>query len=212
MAVRFFDGETAIGHAATVLIESSGLLIRIPGGGEDQFWAFWTLHWKDGPDGNEVVLSAHGAGTARLVIDDPELLAELAQRMGRRWKPGGRTRRPLAFTAALACASLLAGWIIMVRLPEWVAPLVPLAWQDRLAEAAAVALSSHRVCSGTEGQAAIDALETKLVQAARIPGEVTITVVDDPDVNAFALPGNRIVVLRGLIDTAKDGDELAGIL
>ncbi|MGD9897335.1 MAG: M48 family metallopeptidase, partial [Candidatus Methylacidiphilaceae bacterium] len=42
--------------------------------------------------------------------------------------------------------------------------------------------------------------------------EVTITVVDDPDVNAFALPGNRIVVLRGLIDTAKDGDELAGIL
>lgn len=39
-----------------------------------------------------------------------------------------------------------------------------------------------------------------------------VLVADDSTPNAFALPGGFIVVNRGLIETAKDGSEIAGVL
>lgn len=40
----------------------------------------------------------------------------------------------------------------------------------------------------------------------------TIKVVDSPDVNAFALPGGNLYVNRGLIETAENEAELAGVM
>ena len=37
-------------------------------------------------------------------------------------------------------------------------------------------------------------------------------VLKDRSVNAFAAPGGHVVVLSGLIDEAKSGDEVAGVL
>jgi predicted Zn-dependent protease len=40
----------------------------------------------------------------------------------------------------------------------------------------------------------------------------SFVVVDDPEVNAFALPGGFVTVNRGLLDAAESGDEVAAVL
>ena len=41
---------------------------------------------------------------------------------------------------------------------------------------------------------------------------IEIVVVNAPMVNAFALPGGKVVLTSGILDFMEDGDELAGVL
>jgi predicted Zn-dependent protease len=45
-----------------------------------------------------------------------------------------------------------------------------------------------------------------------VPYKFRVTVFNDPNVNAFALPGGQLVLLRGLIERSKTPEELAGVL
>ena len=58
-----------------------------------------------------------------------------------------------------------------------------------------------RRCDGADGQRALDRLVARLAGGG---GPVQASVVDDPMVNAFTLPGRRVVVMRGLIAAAGD--------
>jgi len=52
----------------------------------------------------------------------------------------------------------------------------------------------------------------RLAGAAGVSPAPPVVVLNDRMVNAFTLPDGEIVVMRGLIDTAQDGDEVAGVL
>jgi predicted Zn-dependent protease len=53
----------------------------------------------------------------------------------------------------------------------------------------------------------------KLLSAANRPNEnFTVTILDSPEVNAFALPGGYIYVTRGILALANDESELATVL
>lgn len=59
----------------------------------------------------------------------------------------------------------------------------------------------------------LDALIKKLGAASPRPGiAYTIKVIEDPDINAFTLPGGHVYVYRGLLDFVASDDELAGVL
>ena len=211
MPARLFDGASARGREVTVALEAGSLTIRDHAAGATWVWPVRSLRWRDSPDPAQAVISMRRNDPARLVIDDPALRDALAHhiRRGRR----GLVRMRAGWLAAIAIGMVFAAWMLIARLPELVAPLVPRAMQAEfglLVEKSI--LASHRVCTGAPGQAAISALEARLAHAAGIANPVAIVVVDDPVANAFALPGDRIVVLRGLIDTVTDGDELAGVL
>ena len=49
-------------------------------------------------------------------------------------------------------------------------------------------------------------------RADRTGRQYTFYLVDSPEVNAFALPGGHIFVHRGLIESADEASELAGVL
>lgn len=55
---------------------------------------------------------------------------------------------------------------------------------------------------------------TRLVATCQRNAEIkyTVTVVEDPSVNAFALPGGYVFVNTGLLDFVQSDDELAGVL
>ncbi len=62
-------------------------------------------------------------------------------------------------------------------------------------------------------QQKLNALVQKLGAASPRPGiAYTIKVIEDPDINAFTLPGGHVYLYRGLIDFAASDDELAGVL
>jgi beta-barrel assembly-enhancing protease len=61
--------------------------------------------------------------------------------------------------------------------------------------------------------AALNRLGDRLAaHADSTPRDYTFYLVDSPEVNAFALPGGHIFVNRGLIATADEAAELAGVL
>jgi predicted Zn-dependent protease len=61
--------------------------------------------------------------------------------------------------------------------------------------------------------AALNRLGDRLAAQADSTGrECTFYLVDSPEVNAFALPGGHIFVNRGLVETADQASEFAGVL
>ncbi|MDE2007843.1 MAG: M48 family metallopeptidase, partial [Rhodospirillales bacterium] len=208
MTALLFDGSTARAREVTVALEAGRLVIHDPAAGTSLIWPLAALRRRDGSDRARDVVSLRGRDPARLVLDDPVLRAALGKRIGR-----GGPARVLPWIAASLLGLALLAWLAVARLPGWIAPLVPHALSDRLgALAEASVLRAHPACAGKPGIAALDGLEARIARAAGLRRPVVVTVANDPVANAFALPGHRIVVLRGLIAEAANGDELAGVL
>jgi len=64
-----------------------------------------------------------------------------------------------------------------------------------------------------ELQAYINRVGQRLVASSDEPtGKFTFTVIDSPDINAFALPGGYVYINRGLLAYLENEAELAGVL
>ncbi|MFW6027470.1 MAG: M48 family metallopeptidase [bacterium] len=132
-----------------------------------------------------------------------------------------RTTRHIAGGVALASV-LGLGLFFFVLVPllgRLTAHLIPPAFEER---AAAVFLrhgdpvleriDAARVCEIGNAGPVLDKLVEPLRKASGWPGTIRVRVIDDPLPNAAAIPGGEIVLFRGMLQFARDGDELAGIL
>ena len=67
--------------------------------------------------------------------------------------------------------------------------------------------------SSPELQAALDQVTAQLLLAAgEAPGDWEAVVFASPDVNAFALPGNKIGVFEGMFGVVENSDQLAAVV
>lgn len=81
------------------------------------------------------------------------------------------------------------------------------------AQAAAEIERRVEVVRDPEGERALATIGRALVDAdGEVPYEYTFRIVRDPAVNAFALPGGFVYVHTGLLRSAQDVTELAGVL
>lgn len=58
----------------------------------------------------------------------------------------------------------------------------------------------------------IDSIVSKICTSNKIEEEIKVHVVNNKEVNAFALPDKNIVVFSGLIEASKNEEELAAVL
>jgi predicted Zn-dependent protease len=73
--------------------------------------------------------------------------------------------------------------------------------------------SSKRRCVDEEREAAIGVIVKRLLEPQpHNPYTIRVTVLDDMTINAFAVPGGQIVLLRGLLERSRTPEELAGVL
>ncbi len=194
---RYFNGQTA--HAHKVLVTATA--------------AYWRIAQEDGatlaewkldsiaatgpatPDG--MVTLASAGSPARLVLPADALPGKLPRRT-----PALPWGWMAAVAGAVACA--VAAWLFL--------PLPPVL-DDAAGRAVAQAMTGPRAtCAGDAGQQVLDGLTARLADAAGLERPVQVSVILTEEVNAFALPGQRILILRGLLREAEDGDELAGVL
>ena len=76
----------------------------------------------------------------------------------------------------------------------------------------AFAASPER-CKSAAAERYVAAIAAPLLSAlGETPFKFHFLVLDASEVNAFALPGGYVVVNRGLLDSALQGDEVAGVL
>jgi len=153
----------------------------------------------------------------RLVLfDSPQRTALLAAAPKlRRWRSHRRRRGFVVglawFLFGIALAALFYfGWRDG---SIWVANAVPRKWERNLGDRVRAAmLDGLYACEGKDGKAALESLGRKLLPENVADLPLTIDVVRVKQVNAFALPGNHIFIFSGLIDRARNPDEVAGVL
>lgn len=221
------DGITATSRSVRLSMEGGDLLARDAEGFELVRWPLAEVHLVAKPgDGQAPRLACGFDRDDRLTLEDEAPLAELARRCPklRHTTPGWKGHgREIALWGGLAAASVailtlviipLVAKAVAVSLP----PSVERAMGDGVKEQIIQVLTfrkadgSTRICEGEEGRALLEQLARRLDIGGDPEMPVTLTVVDSKTVNALALPGGHVLVLRGLIDLAEDGNELAGVL
>jgi len=179
-------------------------------------WPYREIRIAQGEYAGEPVRLERGETSAvAIVVEDRRFLEAFRQ-----FSPDSeRTERPLGWRqivlALLALAATAFGsyfWGAQT-VGRAFAAVIPTSWEQRLGAAAENALAPDEVrCDDPDKQAAIEAIVSRIREAAPDSRyEYTVTVARGP-MNAFAAPGGKIVVFDGLLQITDSAEELAGVL
>ena len=214
---RYYDGKVAVACEVGVRPASAELIITdVAGTAVVARWPASEIAVM-GDTGHEKAPPVfRRGGEARLVIEDPELRRQLALAMPV-LAPLGRPRPKAAPRIALFGATLAAAigffWLAIEIGSSTIAPYVPYDLQHRLGQSVAGELIGQQpLCKGSAGLAAINGLANRLAKAADYPHPIEVRIVKGGPVNAFTLPGGILVFYSDLIDKARSGNEVAGVL
>ena len=213
---RFYDGITPAPQAVLLSIAGPMLLLSTVDGRELVRWLLSDLRVPDQDDSiGEAMIVSRAHPAARLLVADPQTIALLLPNLPRIAPvvaPRHSNLRVWSFVAILAVAVLGGLGFAVWRGPDLLAPLVPESWERELGDVAFEQFSERfGICTAPEGRKALDRLTGSLIAAAGREEETKVVVVKDKLVNAFALPGGRIVIFDGLLQEAVAPDEVAGV-
>lgn len=214
-SATYFDGEIAADRAVTVTMTGDGINLA----GSDfapQSWVFSSLIAIEPPHpGRPFRMLRTVQPGIRLVILDDAFVAELASRaphLSAGVNPH-RVARNAAWIAGGLAALAVLGYLTLQLVPQKIAFLLPDSWGERMgAKIEASLTAGTRLCINGDGQAALSALAARLAEGNPDMPRVSIRAYDIPVMNAFAMPGGRIVVTRELIARADAPEELAGVI
>lgn len=209
MRGRANDGRTATAHEVEVEVNDWALAFRLVG--EEHHWPLSQIEVET--LGDHVRLSRRGE-SARLTVsaqDWQAAAASLSAPLERRRRR--RERRMIAGLAAAAAAILV---FVFVGVPWASGPLAratPPSLESQLGATYAAQLGLvFPACAGKDGQAVLHAFGDSLEDGMDTPFNIVVEAVEAPMVNAFALPGGRVLVTDDLIAEAATPDELAAVI
>ena len=223
----FSDGSSAARREVTVELDVNGLRIRDAEGREIERWPYGELLMVDEDRaGQPLRLKCGAAGVARLIVPDRRLLDDLSHGARAPLAIQASRRRPrLIHALGLGVVGIVVlvvvVWVALPRLAEWTAAQIPVSWEEALGQRAFEELTEvfaavQKDCETAAVRAALDRLTARLAVPAaiqvRAPYRFQVSVLDFGMANAFALPGGRVVLFRGLIDEAESPEEVAGVL
>ncbi len=223
---RLADGQDAtlrdveVGFLANTLTITDGGAIAVA-------WPLGEVRLIAGPDRDGAVRLCRVGEAARLTIGDPnflEWLRVLCPNLRESPYAIGVSGKRLAVWTAVALVSVGLFLLVGVKLlAREVAQLIPVAVETRLGALLSdevistlvdndIRKQGKAVCEAADGATALDRLTTRLSASASLPLPVLVRVLNAKHVNAFALPGGRIFIFRGLIDAAGNAEAVAGVL
>jgi Zn-dependent protease with chaperone function len=211
------DGYTAERHEIYLALGASQLQFFDEQRNLTDAWPYSGLRMVDDLyDGQPIRLSHASRPAACLTIVDPRFLTLLTLAVPQvcvRRRTRRRTFLPIiGWGAALAVTILGLLWWVP-QLANIIAPMVPRSWEAMIGQRITEPFVRQTpVCSGAAGQAALQDLTNRLADTVSTSFPFQVTVYRSPVVNAFAMPGGRIVVFYGLISGAQSPEEVAGVL
>ena len=218
---HYLDGRTATRHRVTLTISPAALQIAMPDGSSKQ-WPYGEIRQTQGTYRGEPVRLEFGPEPAEaVVVASRALLTEvhtaapaLAQHFH---NPSWRQTR-LAWTLGAGLGVIL----MLIGLYRWGIPGIasaatpsgPTTWEESLGRKIVEQLAPEtQQCRDPNRLRKIDeVVQTLAATHPSSPYRITLSVVDNPGINAFAAPGGQLVILRGLLEQTTSAEQLAGVL
>lgn len=216
---RWSDGQTAAAHPVEIEFQSNALVFRpedVAGAPLHQ-WAYASIHSPNPvyADSEHVLLTSTDHPGERLFIDDPvfaKRILQSAPNVTGRSHQWALLKWPLGIAAALVLFWALT-FFDFLSPANSLAHILP----DRARTTIGTGIiktirQDKKICREAAGLKALDKIITRITPA--IPEEITptIEVADINYVNAFAAPGDKIIVSGKLIEQARTPDEIAGVI
>lgn len=209
---RFFDGKVAREHH--VRVNFTGRALVIEGDGVAAEWPANKVEARR--QQHEHRITSKTDPDARLIVPHSYQFAADLTRLGV-IGPARERRRALLVGGVLVGVGALIAAIIFVLVPMAAEPLAartPLYVEEQFGDnLQRQVLVMMRPCKETEAaDLAIEPLVDELAHLSETPFDVRVTFVRTPMPNALTLPGGRVLVTSGLLETLENPDELAAVL
>lgn len=214
---RFSDGKTAAARDVRVSFTPRGLNLHVDGAGEALVWPYGALETAEPLSSHAIdalVSYRHQPG-ASMFVPNGSFARKLAQAAPQLTTRAVRRRAAVPWLWAAAGVVALVAAVSALRLSpaRTIAGLMPQSVRDTLGRQTVTAMTRDRkLCEVPAGSKAVATLSRRLSKGISVDTRFDIVVVDWGLVNAFATPGNKIVLTRGLIEKAGTSDEVAGVL
>ena len=219
----FHDGTTADRIDVQVTKGSDGtLLIRDAAGVQRARWPLADVREQRDHGFHKAIVLFHPDRDARLLVTgrfNMRLIREVCPSLRRSAMPQGTARKLVIWSTGAVAALGLLYFVILPGLAERLAVLVPPEQEEVFGEAVVGQIErflggedGSLFCETDKGRAALDAMTATLMQDRALPYDLSVRVFDDEMINAFAVPGGKVVLMRGLIEAAESPDEVAAVL
>ncbi len=227
-ATAFLAEPKGTSRWADLTLEAGGLRVR--SGRQTALWPYGSLRLSPAGDENQYLLvtSSSGGPFDSLVAREPAFFKALGDRLPSQRdllhgfdssRKAARARKWLGLVGSVLVGLFLLAlawwgvtrWLVKEVVKHTPVP-VEVRWGDRLA---AGYLRGKRELRKGPAVDAAQKIWKRLTDAAKKdnPGyPLILHVVEDPTVNAFALPGGHVILLTGLMRNADSADEVAGVL
>ena len=221
----FFDGKSAVRHAAKIRLTPQGLILTLPEH-PGKTWPYESIRLNHNGGVRDPVRLERPVGSdsavETLVIEDPHFLEQVNE-----IAPGAlvpflhRSRNKVLVRMLLLLALLMIPpflymvWTVGIpKMTDSVAENVPVEWEEKLGETVLnTMIDSSLPEPDPQVRKALDAIAAQMLKAfPDQPYTFKIYVHPGKMVNAMALPGGTIVVFQGLINITETPEELAGVL
>lgn len=214
---RFSDGKTAAAQDVRIALSPRGLLIWFEKDGRELIWPYGALETSEplSPHAIDALVSYTYQPGASLFVPHGQFARALAKAAPHLTTRAARRRAavPWLWAAAGVVAVLTLVSLAELSPARTLARMMPDTVRISLGDHSIRSLTDSRpICKTQSGNEAVQSMVQRLVGGSDHKPAFQVVVVDWDLVNAFATPGNRIVLTRGLIESAKSADEVAGVL
>jgi Zn-dependent protease with chaperone function len=202
------DGVRFEGAEVNGAVPMSGIVIRRGGHNSEQIFfenpqtPGWSIYSSDPALVNDPILRVR-----------PEIAKQL--RAADRSRRG--TPKPLIFGLALLAlffGGLILLWTLKDNIADYIAKKIPMEWEEQFGDMVYESVQSEgTVLTNSVWDGAVSNITARLLPVVKDTGyEFKFHIMDDTNVNAFAIPGGHVVILTGLLESAETPEEVAGVL
>jgi len=223
----YCDGDSAVVHRVTIRIDETrggAALVISPPEQADVIWPLADIRRVRDQAARDVdVVRLRSDPVSRLLISDAEarrIIAARCENLNRRPPVENRSRLVVWSLGAVASVVLII-FVLVPLMADQLAGFLPPKGEQALGDATFEQIRRAlgeddfvplEICDTAAGTQALATMQARLDGQLDVPYPLRVQVLDDPLVNAFALPGGRVVLFRGLIDAAAGPDEVAAVL
>ena len=186
------------------------------------FWRYRDLRQTQGAYAGEQVRLEKGQEIPEvLLISDAAFLSDahrIAPELTTHFHDPTRRRKRAVLTLLAALGAVAASVALYLwgipAVASVVASHVPVSWEERLGQSVVEHLAPPtKRCTDPNRAHRIDEITATLTAPLpNNPYALRVMVVNDPIVNALAIPGGYVLVFRGLLERTRSPEELAGVL